>query len=78
MARYNDGFGICFNDNDGGAAWFATSQGLDEYRKYVGSMGRWRAKLFFMRKLWIALRNTERVAGVMNEPRWKRLKGWTP
>lgn len=78
MARYNDGFGICFNDNDGGTAWFASSYGIDEYRRHVEIMGRWRARLHFMRWLWIALRNTESVAGVSKKPRWKRLKGWTP
>lgn len=78
MARYNDGFGICFNDNDGGATYFVRAQGLEEYRRYVSGMGRWRAKLHFIRLSWIALQRTEEYANVQQEPRWKRLRGWKP
>ena len=78
MAKHNDGFGISFNDNDGGTGWFASSIGIEEYRRHVRIMGRWRAKLHFLRWVWIALNNTEHFAGVKDEPRWKHLRGWKP
>jgi hypothetical protein len=78
MAKRNDGFGIAFNDNDGGAGWFLSSTGIDDYRRYVDGMGRWRAWFFFARLMWRTLNKVHRICTSGKEPRWKRLRGWKP
>lgn len=78
MAKHNMGFGVGFNVNDGGAGWFVSSEGMDEYKRHVSLMGRWRAYLFFARMLYVSLRNTHATCTTGKEPKWKRLKGWCP
>jgi hypothetical protein len=78
VARYNHGFGISFNDNDGGASWFSTREGLEEYRRYARTMGRWRARLFFARLAWRSIQLVEQFSDAKAEPRWRRLRGWKP
>lgn len=76
MAKYNHGFGVCFNDNDGGASVFCTSEGIEDYKRYASIMGRIRAKLFFMRLMWVSLDRVETYAKVKTWPWAKPLKGW--
>lgn len=77
MAQYNKGFGVSFNDNDGGASIFCTGSGIMDYERHVSIMGRWRARLFFARKLLVALiRVDQTVKKTKYEKNWKRLNGW--
>jgi hypothetical protein len=78
MAQYDEGFGVTFNHNDGGATYFMTATGMEDYKRHVRIMGRWRAYLFFARKLFLSLQRVHGSCVIGNEPKWNRLKGWKP
>lgn len=76
MARYNNGFGVSFNDNDGGASVFYSGEGLSDYERHVRIMGRLRARLFFIALLWKSFKQVDSAAKVEKEKLWKPLNGW--
>lgn len=63
MATYNESFGITFNDNDGGVAWFAKPDSASDVLRHHKIFGRWRARWIFLKQFWHAMLWIEQYAG---------------
>ena len=64
MAQYNKGFGVSFNDNDGGAVAFVSDSTEEDMIRHYKCLGTWRGRWFFLKIMWRAIRRAEEMYGI--------------
>lgn len=69
MARWNSGWEVTFNDNDGKVGYRCNPEAVADVERHHRIFGKWRARWIFFKWFW---RGMLRMEGMMKKPATNR------